>query len=73
MTSVPEPALGLPSLKELWLENNPITDAGRLRPAEADHHLALGPKLRNVGLDQWQARQDDQKEMIRNPDQESAC
>jgi hypothetical protein len=51
---LPESALGLPSLKELWLESNPIDNAGRLRPAETEHHLALGPKLRSVGLDQWQ-------------------
>lgn len=51
---LPEPVLALPSLKELWVENNPIADSGRLRPSGADHHLALGPKLRNVGLDQFQ-------------------
>lgn len=51
---LPEPVLALPSLKELWVENNPIADSGRLRPSVADHHLALGPKLRNVGLDQFQ-------------------
>ena len=54
LESLPKPALGLPSLKELWLESNPIDDAGRLRPSDAEHHLALGPKLRSVGLDQWQ-------------------
>lgn len=54
LEALPESALGLPSLKELWLENNPLGDAGRLRPSDAEHHLALGPKLRSVGLDQWQ-------------------
>lgn len=54
LEALPESALGLPSLKELWLEGNPVGDAGRLRPADAEHHLALGLKLRSVGLDQWQ-------------------
>ncbi len=48
--------MGLPSLKELWLEGNPLTDSGRLRPAAQEHHLALGPALRSVGLDQFQVR-----------------
>lgn len=54
--ALPESALGLPLLRELWLESNPLTDSGRLRPSEADHHLALGPTLKNVGLDQFQVR-----------------
>jgi hypothetical protein len=55
LEALPEPALGLPSLRDLWLESNPLGDAGRLRPSNAEHRLALGPRLRSVGLDQWQA------------------
>ena len=52
--TLPEAALGLPSLRGLWLEANPLDNSGDLRPAAADHHLALGPNLKNVGLDQYQ-------------------
>ncbi len=52
MRELPEAVLGLPSLRALWLENNPLEGPA----SEADHHLALGPALKNVGLDQHQAR-----------------
>ena len=56
MHRLPGAVLGLPSLRALWLEANPLDDAGDLRPSsEEAHHLSLGPALKNVGLDQFQA------------------
>lgn len=56
MHRLPGAVLGLPSLRALWLEANPLDDVGDLRPSsEEAHHLSLGPALKNVGLDQFQA------------------
>lgn len=53
MQDLPEVLLGLPSLKALWLESNPLGKAGNGNSA-GGCSLPLGPALRNVGLDQHQ-------------------